>query len=129
MPCMPKLARKNKSSPLHILAPHSAGCIYERTEEEKAGRGQCPGWVVNPGWVWIPPVSTYMRVLCHLWNYHRDTLRMEGCFACLLHSLLKAGVLGIDSVSSTFIDTGCAFKVSYYRLGDFPYALPGNCGP
>ena len=29
---------------------HSAGCIYEWTEEAKAGRGQCPGWVVNAAW-------------------------------------------------------------------------------
>ena len=25
--------------------------------------------------VWIPPMSTYTRVLCYLWNYHGDTLK------------------------------------------------------
>ena len=35
--------------------------------------------------VWIPPMSTYTRVLCYLWNYHGDTrklylaLRPKGC--------------------------------------------------
>ena len=29
----------------------------------------------GPLWVWIPPMSTYIRVLCYLWNYHIDTLR------------------------------------------------------
>ena len=30
----------------------------------------------GPRWVWIPPKSTYIRVLCYLWNYHRGTLKM-----------------------------------------------------
>ena len=33
------------------LYSHSAWCICERTEEEKARWGQCPGWVVNAAWL------------------------------------------------------------------------------
>ena len=32
--------------------------------------------VPGPLWVRIPPMSTYIRVLCYLLNYHRGTLKM-----------------------------------------------------
>ena len=72
--------RRGRTSHPSIYS-HSAGCIYEGTEEEKAGRG---------------------RGCFATWNYHRDTLRMEGSFACLLHSLLKAGAW-IDSVQAVLL--------------------------
>ena len=100
MPCMLKSERKNKSFLLHILALR---WMHLGTEEEKAGRGQCPGWVVNPGWGWIPPMSTYMRVLCYLWNYHGDTLKMEGCIACLTSFTPGSGGAWIDSVQALLL--------------------------
>ena len=30
---------------------------------------------------WIPPMSTFARVLCYLWNYHGDTLNCSLLFA------------------------------------------------
>ena len=36
-------SRRRRTSHFPSLHSHSAGCIYEGTEEEKAGRGQCPG--------------------------------------------------------------------------------------
>ena len=41
---------RGRTSHFPSIYPHSAGCIYEGTEEEKAGRGQCLGWVVNAAW-------------------------------------------------------------------------------
>ena len=41
---------RGRTSHLPSIYSYSAGCIYEGTEEEKAGRGQCPGWVVNAAW-------------------------------------------------------------------------------
>ena len=43
-------SRRGRTSHFPSLHSHSAGCIYEGTEEEKAGWGQCPGWVVNAAW-------------------------------------------------------------------------------
>ena len=57
----------------------------------------------NPGWGWIPPMSTYMRVLCHLWNYHGDTLKMEGCIACLTSFTPGSGGAWIDSVQALLL--------------------------
>ena len=137
VPCMPKSERKNKSFLPHILALR---LMHLWTEEEKAGRGQCPGWVVNPGWGWIPPVSTYMRVLCYLWNYHGDTLKMEGCLACLTSFTPGSGSAWIDSVQALLLYMDdvlvgprlarkafqsssilTVFSISYDCLGAFPY--------
>eukprot|EP00434_Breviolum_minutum_P035518 symbB.v1.2.031444.t1/scaffold3650.1/size52688/8 len=78
-------------SPPYTRTPLDA---YEGTEEEKAGRGQCPGWVVNPGW-WLGLDSTCVYI------YEGALLPVElsqrhpqdGGLLCLsTSSLLKAGV-------------------------------------
>ena len=48
-------------------------------------------------------MSTYMRVLCYLWNYHGDTLKMEGCFACLTLFTPGSGSAWIDSVQALLL--------------------------
>ena len=53
----------------------------------------------GPLWVWIPPMSTYTRVLCYLWNYHGDTLKM--------YSALR--LEGLNAITLTLVQTK-AFK-------------------
>ena len=108
-------------------------------------------WLGGQPWLGvggIPPMSTYMRVLCYLWSYHGDTLKMEGCIACLTSFTPGSGSGWIDSVQALLLYLDdvlvgprlarkafqsslilAVLKVSYYCLGDFAYAFPGNCGP
>ena len=55
-------------STLRQVGMHGSLCIANLSTQNNPT-------VPGPLWVWIPPMSTYIRVLCYLLNYHRGTLK------------------------------------------------------
>ena len=60
--------------------------------------------VPGPLWVWIPPMSTYIRVLCYLLNCRRGTLKM--------YSALR--LKGLNTTTLTLVQPK-AFKQHFAR--------------
>ena len=60
-------------------APRAAYCMYSLSKIKHYYRARLRNDLPISGW--IPPMSTYTRVLCYLWNYHGDTLNCSLLFA------------------------------------------------
>ena len=68
--------------------------------------------------VWIPPMSTYTRVLCYLWNYHGYTLKL------VCSSPGRADHTHLDIVATLSVQATCCQMVhSLFYSTDYAQAI------
>ena len=64
--------------------PHRAAyCMHSLSKIKHYYRARLRNDLPISGW--IPPMSTYTRVLCYLWNYHGDSLYHYTARRCCLY--------------------------------------------
>ena len=72
--------------------PHRAAyCMHSLSKIKHYYRARLRNDLPISGW--IPPMSTYTRVLCYLWNYHGDSLyHYTARRCCLYRAMVQVGL-------------------------------------
>ena len=115
----------------------AAYCMYSLSKIKHYYRARLRNDLPISGW--IPPMSTYTRVLCYLWNYHGDTLNCSLLFArtgwphlpwhCCSNSMLPDGAFlvlfnWLISGDSLYDYRAVAFTVLWCKWSTYMLCTP-----